>query len=333
MPQHRVSDIKVGIIGAGLMGRWHAHAANQLGARIVAIADQNPTVARSLGKRCQKASLYPDITQLLETAEIDALHICTPLASHAELVTYALDSGAHVLIEKPITPTATETVELLQLAEQQEVILCPVHQFAFQRGVTNVLRSLDELGEVFRVSFRTHSAGAEGMDQKEADEVIADILPHPLSVLQKLFPGCLARASDWRTLKTYSGELQLTGNIDGMGINIDISMNARPTRCEMDIACSRGRIYLNFFHGYSLIEKGAVSRWQKLVQPLSYSSREWAVSAGNLMLRLIKNEPAYPGLRTLIREFYQSIQEGAESPVPPDDIRILAELRDRLIER
>jgi len=333
MPQHKISDIKVGIVGAGLMGRWHAHASNRLDARLVAITDQDPTAARSLSKRFQKASTYPDITRLLETSSIDVLHICTPPASHTDLIYRALNSGIHVLVEKPVTPTATETEKLLSLAEQQGVILCPVHQFAFQQGVVDALHVLADLGEVLRVSFRTHSAGAEGMDQKLADGVIADILPHPLSVLQVLFPGCLARSSDWQPIRVRSGELQLTGKIDGMGINIDISMNARPTRCEMDVACSRGRIYLNFFHGYSVVEKGTVSRWQKVIQPLRYSSKEWIVATGNLMTRLINNEPAYPGLRTLIGEFYQSIQEGSESPVLPGDVQELAELRDRLIDR
>lgn len=333
MPQHKVSDIKVGVIGAGLMGRWHAHAAKQLGARVVAITDQSLETAESLAKRYPDASVYSDIPQLLDTAGIDVLHICTPLASHASLVSRALTSGVHVLIEKPVTPTATETEALLQLAEKQGLILCPVHQFAFQQGVNDALRALVELGEVLRVSFRTHSAGAEGMKQGSADEVIADILPHPLSVLQKLFPGSLAQASDWQSLQTRSGELQLMSKVDGMGVNIDISMNARPTRCEMDIACSRGRVYLNFFHGYSVIERGAVSRVQKAVQPLRQSAREWTVATGNLMMRLAKNEPAYPGLRTLVGEFYQSIQTGTESPVPPDDVLSLAQLRDRLIEQ
>lgn len=331
MSAHNFSDLGVAIVGAGLMGRWHAHAANRLGAQVKAIVDSDPVASESLAKQYAGAVSYSSVTQLLQITELDALHVCTPPATHQALVSEALDSGVHVLVEKPVTPAAAETKALLQQAKEQGVVLCPVHQFAFQRGVDNTVEALASLGDVLRVSFRTHSAGADGKTPEVADEVVADILPHPLSVLQRLFPDCLAQASEWQSLRVCAGELQVSARVGTFGLNIDISMHARPTRCEMDIACERGRVYLNFFHGYAIVEPGRVGRFQKMIQPVKYAARECLVSSTNLASRLIRNEPAYPGLRNLVKAFYLAIQKGEEGPVTPADVLSLAELRDRLI--
>ena len=331
MSAHKFPDLRVAIIGAGLMGRWHAHAANRLGAQVKAIVDSDPAASHSLAKQYPGAVSYTSVTQLLKNTDIDALHVCTPPATHQAFVSEAIDSRVHVLVEKPVTPAAAETKGLLQQANERGIVLCPVHQFAFQRGVDDAIEALASLGDVMRVSFRTHSAGAEGKTPEVADEVVADILPHPLSVLQKLFPGCLVSASEWQSLRICAGELQLSARIGTFGLNVDISMHARPTRCEMDIACERGRVYLNFFHGYSIIERGRVSRFQKMIQPVKYTASECVISTLNLASRLFRGEPAYPGLRSLVEAFYLAIQKGGEVPVTPADILSLAELRDRLI--
>ena len=134
MSQDDFPDIRVAIVGAGLMGRWHAHAAHKLGAKITAIVDSNPDATAPLAQKYPEAATFADISRLLDNEKIDAVHICTPPESHNAIVSEVLGRAVHVLVEKPVTPSAGQTRQLLQLAAEQGVLLCPVHQFAFQRS-------------------------------------------------------------------------------------------------------------------------------------------------------------------------------------------------------
>jgi len=116
-------------------------------------------------------------------------------------------------------------------------------------------------------------------------------------------------------------------------IDLYISMNARPSRCEMDLFFSTGRVYLNFFHGYTMIEKGRESRLQKVLQPLRFSLKEFFLASSNLIKRGWRGEHAYPGLSRLLTDFYQAVARGTESPIPPEDILAIAAAREDLSMR
>src|SRR6476660_3181733 len=126
--------IRVGIVGAGLMGRFHARAARQAGARIVAIADADVTAAKRLASFSGKKVLAGTVEELMTPDRVDAVHVCTPPADHASVCSLILRRGMHVLCEKPLTQTAAEAQTLLDLAASSKLILCPVHQFPFQAG-------------------------------------------------------------------------------------------------------------------------------------------------------------------------------------------------------
>ena len=138
--------MKVAIVGAGLMGRWHATYASRAGATITAVIDRDSEAATRLAKRFGAAT---------DAADVDAVHICTPLESHAELVRAALDAGRHVLCEKPLAPSLAETQALLDRAQEQGRVLCAVHQFPFQRGYRRMLERRARLGKIVRVAMRS----------------------------------------------------------------------------------------------------------------------------------------------------------------------------------
>ena len=103
-------------MGAGLMGRWHAKTAKRLGDTPVAIMD--PYLSRSSELSTEldaTAEIFTDIDKML-SRRLDIVHICTPLESHYSLVLQAIKSGAHVLVEKPVAATVSETESLLQEA-------------------------------------------------------------------------------------------------------------------------------------------------------------------------------------------------------------------------
>src|SRR5262249_13004483 len=105
--------VSVAVVGAGLMGRWHAHAAHQRGG----IVDTDVTKAESLARRVGGAKAFAEIHEALRRCCLDAVHICTPLRTHAALVSIAIDARLHALVEKPLAETFGETRRLLEAAK------------------------------------------------------------------------------------------------------------------------------------------------------------------------------------------------------------------------
>ena len=334
MPYTDYKKLKVGIVGAGLMGRWHAKLVTRQGAKIIAIVDGNTTIAKQLAKEIDgTAQVFVDIDSMLADCQLDVLHICTPLNSHFSLAMRAISAGIHVIVEKPMAETAEETKLLLDASEKNNVKICPVHQFGFQDGVMKVISEASSLGDLVHLRFTTGSAGGEGRGKAPLNEIIADIIPHPLSVLQRLCPHYSIDNLDWQGISSCEGELQIMSNAGGVGLDIYISMNSRPTRCEMELFYTKGRAVLNFFHGYVVIEKGSVSRLQKMIQPFVFSLNEFFVAGINITKRIIKKELAYPGLSYLIQDFYRTIIAEEKAPIKSSDSLAIAKIRNEIVSK
>lgn len=323
------TPLRVGIVGAGLMGRWHAHAAQRAGGRIVAVLDRDADAAAALAQRCPGAVVV-DALDRLTPCRVEVAHVCTPLATHERLAVRLLEAGVHVLAEKPLTDDADGTARLLARADQAERRLCPVHQFPFQDGARWARAALARIGAPVHLQAVFRSAGAEGPGTPTPDAVVADILPHPLSLFEAFVPGCLDVLA-WTALRPAPGELRAAAVQDGVSFGIDVSMRARPTETTLVVAGTDGTFTLNLFHGYAVFEPGAVSRARKIVQPFDRSARHLLAAAANLTRRTWRQEPAYPGLRPLVAAFYRAVRGRGDVPLAPEVVLRTAHARDALL--
>lgn len=326
------SGLNVGVVGAGLMGRWHADAIRRIGANLAAVADAHLPSAQALASRFGNAAAYVSLEEMLRHHSLQVVHICTPLSTHFEIARQCLEAGVHLLIEKPLTPSASETEQLLEIAQQRRLLVCPVHQFLFQDGVRKAARLLPRLGELISLEGTFHSAGGMGHSQAELDEIVADILPHPLSMMQ-YFLSDRKEKRNWRVVHPASGEFRAIGQAGTRTLGIAVSMGSRPTICAFRISGTHGSLAMNMFHGYAFFLPGRVSRATKILQPFSHALREFSQAGWNLMRRSVSRQPAYPGLRYLIRSFYRAVLSGADSPIPAQDVVAVARERELLMEK
>lgn len=318
------------IIGAGLMGRWHADAVKRIGGRVTVIVDPNEPALTALGKRHVGARLARDLDGSLVGSGAQVAHVCTPLATHVEVISCLLEAGLHVLAEKPLSADAASTRRLLDLAAERGVLLCPVHQFVFQDGVRKLLGWLPSLGTVRRIEFSAVSAGARGSDAASLDDLVAEILPHPLSLLRAILGVPLAVAP-WQVAHPQPGELRALATVAGSIVDVAISAHGRPTENVLRVVADEGSVSVDLFHGFAVRHAPNVSRGAKIVHPFVVSGRQLGGASANLVKRLARREPAYPGLRELVREFYRATTNSAPAPLAPDAVLDVAETRDRLI--
>jgi predicted dehydrogenase len=211
IPEQSVRPLRVAIIGAGLMGYWHGRAARHLGSQVVAVVDPDANRARALARACRAAATATDASEVLHGGDLDAVHICSPAWTHGALATQALEAGIHALVEKPMAKSADETRRLIGIAQRKSVILCPVHQVAFQTGTEDAAQALAGLGDPCAIDFRILSDGGTGRSESELDDIVDDILPHPFSVLRRLWPQAAWEPHRWFVTRPRPGHADLAG--------------------------------------------------------------------------------------------------------------------------
>lgn len=318
------------IIGAGLMGRWHAAVALREGARIVGVVDADVARAQALAAR-HGAAAFGSVEAMLSSIRPRVAHVCTPMDTHLACCLALLEAGIDVLCEKPLAATVSEIESLLGVAARRGRIVCPVHQFAMQDGVRIVGDRLGELGPITRVAFTFSSAGGGQRKGSALDEVVADIMPHAFSVLCRLLPTLDLAALRWQAVRAAAGELCAMAATDGLTVSMVFSMSSRPTEAAAMVVGQRGSAHIDFFHGFAYLLGGEVSRTRKLLQPFTLATRQWLAAGSNLARRAWRREAAYPGLRPLVAGFYRAAAAAAPAPLTAAEIVTTYRARDALL--
>lgn len=117
-----MGKIKAGVIGIGFIGIAHIEALRRLNnVEVIAIAEDSDG-ADEKAKKLVVPKLYSNYKDLLNDSEIDSVHICTPNFLHYEMSKAAILAGKHVVCEKPLTTSASESAELVELAKSRNLV-------------------------------------------------------------------------------------------------------------------------------------------------------------------------------------------------------------------
>ncbi|MCH7472426.1 Gfo/Idh/MocA family oxidoreductase [bacterium] len=144
--------IKVGVIGAGSMGRHHVRIYSGMKqCQLVGVAD--PDAAKAELAQEYGAEYFSDHRGLLEL-EPELVTIAATTSAHYELACDALAAGCHLLIEKPVTDDLDAARELIRRAEEAGRIIAVGHVERFNPAVTELKRMIDagELGELLTIN-------------------------------------------------------------------------------------------------------------------------------------------------------------------------------------
>jgi predicted dehydrogenase len=321
--------VRAALVGAGLMGRWHAHAIRHAGARVAVVIDPDRSRAERLARMAGGAAVATDLGDALRAHALDVVHVCSPVDTHDAAVSAGIDAGIHALVEKPLAADAPTTRRLHAHAARQGVLLCPVHQFLFQRGVLESVGRLPDLGVIRQLDLVACSAGADGRDDAERERVALDILPHGLALARRILGAAVTDAA-W-TVVGGAGELRALASVGESTITLAVSMRARPTENSLVIRCDGGTVRANLYHGFATIERGEPSRLDKAFRPFVGSALAFGAAGANMAARAMSAEMAYPGLRELVRRFHRAAREGADPPISVEESLDVARVRDTII--
>jgi predicted dehydrogenase len=134
--------LNLAVIGLGRWGPNHVRNFNDLpDCRVVAGADP---VAANLKRVQSRYAIdgYSDFREAIRRKDVNAVVVCTPTATHYEVVKAALEAGKHVLCEKPLTANSAEAWTLAALAESRKACLMVGHIFLFNPGIEYLSQSI-----------------------------------------------------------------------------------------------------------------------------------------------------------------------------------------------
>ena len=144
-----LTDLKAGVVGTGFIGAVHVDALRRLGVQVAGVVGSTPD--RAAAKAL--APVVESYEALLADPAIDVVHLTTPNNLHYPQVKLALEAGKHVVCEKPLATTATQSRELLELAERSGLVHCTNFNIRFYPLVQEARARVQagELGEVWNV--------------------------------------------------------------------------------------------------------------------------------------------------------------------------------------
>src|SRR5579884_2137324 len=111
-----------GVIGYGYWGpNVVRNVANLDGSNLACIADFSPAARQRAQKAWPGVKVISNPCELIESPDVDAVAVITPVWTHYELAKAALLNGKHVFVEKPFTSTTAQGQELIEIAEKKNL--------------------------------------------------------------------------------------------------------------------------------------------------------------------------------------------------------------------
>ncbi|TSA57455.1 gfo/Idh/MocA family oxidoreductase [bacterium] len=170
-----MAKLKVAVIGTGVLGSVHAKIYSELeNVELVGICDTDADKLASISKELGVEG-FKDYRQLL--GKIEAASIVVPTKDHYKISKYFLESGTHLLIEKPITQTVEEADKLLNIAKSKNLTLAVGHVERFNAAIEAILKIKGDIKFV-----ECHRLGPFSPRIKDVG-VVLDLMIHDIDIL------------------------------------------------------------------------------------------------------------------------------------------------------
>jgi len=175
--------LKVGVIGAGSMGRHHARIYSELEqCQLIGIAD--PDESRAALARQYDTSYFADYRDLLRL-QPQLVSIAAPTELHYELARATIRAGVHLLVEKPISDNLEQARELASLAETRKLVFAAGHIERFNPAV-QALKQLVEIGELGQILTVHNLRVGPYHGRKMETGIVLDLGAHDVDLISML---------------------------------------------------------------------------------------------------------------------------------------------------
>lgn len=298
--------VRTAVIGLGSMGSNHARIYSQLASsELVAVCDNSHPTASNVAKRYDVPG-YVDYETMLRKEDIDALSIATPTLLHRRIAGDCIGLGKHILVEKPITGTLKEALELEALAKESGVKFMVGHIERFNPIVMEVKRWIEKTNVGDLISLSARRIGPYQPKTQDIGVVI-DLSVHDIDVMRYL-TGSEVRsvyAKIQSRVAACEDAAYLTMEFENGSIgNVQVDWLSLTKIRTLDVTGSKSYISMNYINQEAYVYKA--------MKNVGYSDFRELVSVHGTPLKekltVVKEEP----LKLEIQHFLRSILDDKE---------------------
>ena len=253
--------MKVAIVGIGGMGRCHFNIYRGFeDIEFVAGCDIRQEVIDELASQYPNMKFYTDYSQMLEEVKPDVVDVCTPTYLHAEYSIAALRAGAHVISEKPMALSSTESEAIMEEVAKSGKSYMVAHVVRFMRAYAYLAEAIksQKHGKLLKLQLRRLSGTPMWswdnwfLDKKRSGHVILDLMIHDIDFMQAVLgqPKDIVGAHyEFNNFTNYASAIYL---YDGCSVSIESGwFKANPPFTADYIAL--------FENGYIILKDGQVN--------------------------------------------------------------------------
>lgn len=330
---------RAAVIGCGTISASHLRFLNASpSVDLVAVCDSSPSVGRYAVEAFGAPESFTDAEKMLATASPEVVHVLTPPASHRPLIELALNAGAHVYCEKPITFSAAELEHVQGLARERALRCMEGHNYRFN----NLIRKLDSLiasgalGEIHWVGLDLAVPMPES-DLGAPGGALHDYITHATYLAlhflgDRGFDDVRAR---WALVgddpRVRYDDLTAVVGAGKACASIRISGRPRPCCFRINLRGSAGAAEVDLFQPYLRVEAEDPSApLRPLTDQAANGARMIAATARNFCEKLLQHSSLH-GLERLLSLFYESVATGGPSPVSDEQVMATSRLIDAII--
>ena len=351
------SMLKVAIVGCGKIADSHVSEIRRIeGCEIVAACDREPLMARQLCERFPIKRHFSDVTELLNDARPDVVHITTPPESHFQIAKLCLEHGTHVYVEKPFTLYEDEAQRLIALATEKGLKITAGHDDQFSHAARR-MRTLIESGFLGGSPVHMESYYCYELGDSYARALLGDkrhwVRRLPGKLLQNIISHGIARIAEFLTSESprviaygfVSPFLRRLGEREIIDeLRVIIAEDERTTAyftfsSQMHPALHQFRVFgpqngLVYDHDWQTVIKYRGTRLksyaEKFVPPVNLARQYLGNVTTNMKTFLARDFHMKSGMNYLIESFYRSITEGTPVPIPYREILLTARIMDAI---
>ena len=329
--------MKAALIGAGQIARQHLACLKTLpGVDLAGICDLSPATAEAAAERYGVGAWFTDYRDMLEKVRPDVVHVTTPPTSHFRLALDAVNAGAHVVVEKPATPTLDELEMLVGRANDTGCHVVEDYNYLFNRATQDIVRRVEsgELGAVTHVEVLIclDILGPAGFADPNsphpalalAGGAIADFLPHLASLAHRFVGAHRTAHTIWNKRKSSPlpyDEFRAVVEAERGTAALGFSASSQPDAFWLRVYGERMHASTNLFEtrltfdGPRNVPKPLRSFFSGLEE-----GKEIRRAAVKTLLRKFKGPGAYEGLWELLAGTYRALADRSTLPVTASDV-------------
>lgn len=177
--------INIAVIGYGYWGPNIVRNFDAIeGTKVLSVCDSNREAIKRARKTYPHIRVTSDGNDIINSPEVDAVAVITPVSTHYELAKRSLQSGKHVFVEKPFTASAPQAEELIELAAKKNLKIMVDHTFIFTGAVRKIKECIDNgiMGDLY---YYDSTRVNLGLFQHDVN-VVWDLASHDFSIVDYL---------------------------------------------------------------------------------------------------------------------------------------------------